>query len=368
MIGAARGAVLSATNPLLDLFTLIPQTGAPSYPLARWLTLAAPFSASYAIFDVSTDDKLLSPVQVFPGSGTQPVDLMNDLIPDAPDGGHYAANWTVPSGEALGKHEIRWTVVPAAGAQPVIVREEFDVGIGYLGGAFAAYALPSDVRDEGVDSATSDVRIQRALMRASARIELLTRRHFEPRLRTFSLDGTNNRALRFDVPVMAITSIRYEDGTLNVDPLNLRVYNRWLSENLLSPDDRADPRIEWMNWERPFIWRFIKEPTAIWYEGRKNVVVAGLFGYTEPDGTFTGATPDRIRELCKALAIRELPGIVSDPEDRFDLRARHRITQETTRDQSYVMSPDNRMAEFTGDPELDEIICEFMAPPFIGST
>lgn len=352
MIGVARDATVNASNPLLDVYVLIGGL------------LAAPFEARYAIFDVSDDDKLLAPVQVFPTTPntTQAVNLSTGRVST----GRYAATWTVAGNEPLGRHEIRWFVTPEDGAPVVTIREEFDVLIGALNGAFNAYALPSDLREEGfLSTDVSDARLQRALLSASERIERITRRFFEPRMLNIKLDGTSSTSLRFNMPIIAVESIAYEETIAEIDSTRLRVYNRHLS-GLTSPDDRDDPRIEWTNWERPFIWRFVREPTRVWNKGRQNVLVSGLFGYTDPDGTFAGSTPRRIREAAKMLAARDLPKIADG--DKVWAKIAHRITSDTTRDQSQGFDPDRRVAEFTGDPEIDAILCDYMAPPFVGST
>lgn len=358
MIVVPRGASLSAANPLLGVYVL--ERG----------VLAAPTSASYAIFDVSDDDRMLSPVQVYPPSGEQAVDPELDRVGDLL-AGHYAATWSVPALETLGRHAIRWTVATADGTRTF--SEEFDVAAGVVGGRFRGYALPSDLRAEGVGVDVSEVRIQRALATSAAFIERVTSRFFDPRALSLSLDGTGDPVLRFSVPVIAVSSVDYLDDageSAAVDLAGLRVYNRWITEGLTNPDDRDDPRAEWA-------WRDF--PAAIgsgcymWREGRKNVRVRGLFGYTDPGDNYVGDTPVRIRHLAAMLALRELPAAWGDAGLRDEVRNRHRILSETTRDQSYTLGRDSRLgaqgggAEFTGDPDLDQILIEFMAPPFVGS-
>lgn len=358
MIVAPRGAALGAARPLLRVVVL--EAGA----------LAEPSALSFAVFDVSDDDKLLQPVQVFPGTGEHPVDLDLDRVPGPLDVGHYAAAWTVPALEPLGKHEVRWTVVTPSGTRTY--REEFDVAVGAVGGSFDAYALPSDLRDEGVGDDFSEARLQRALARATEYVEKVTRRFFGPRVLSLSLDGSGSGEQRVDAPVIALASASYVDeaGSEALQLSDVRVYNRWLTEGLTSPDDRDDPRVGWVAPERPFPFPDGNTRYRAWTRGRQNVRLVGIFGYTEPDGSPTGRVPDRIREVTKLLALRDLPGAWSDPETRAEVRSRGRLVSETTRDQSYTLGRDLRVdaAEFTGDPDIDQVLVDFMAPPYVGST
>jgi len=54
-------------------------------------------------------------------------------------------------------------------------------------------------------------------------------------------------------------------------------------------------------------------------------------------------------------------------KDAQEERKRSRIMQETTDRHAYMLFPDKRPSEFTGDPEIDAILVQFMAPPGMGS-
>ena len=68
MVAIGRGEILSASNPKL---TFIAQLDG---------MLVEPTSVDFAIFDRSDPSKSVIPVQVFPNSGTQGVDLVTDKI------------------------------------------------------------------------------------------------------------------------------------------------------------------------------------------------------------------------------------------------------------------------------------------------
>ena len=344
-----REVQLGATNPLLRLYCVV--GGA----------LVEPDTAVWSVYDVGDDDKLLSPVLRDAGQ----VEAVTDILPV----GVYAADWLVPGDEPLGRHEVRWEF--SYGGVTYAHREEFDVAVGVAGGLFRSYALPSDMRAEGVPSDYSEARLQRALASAAETIDKVTNRFFEPRPLDLTLDGTGGPALRFGFPVIAVASVAYVgDYSAEVPLARVIAYNRWLTEGMALPDDRDDPRIALMpdGYDLP---RYRALPRHMpWLAGRRNVRVAGLFGYTDPDGSPTGKTPEAIREACKAIALRDLPGMYSGADERDAERSRGRVLSETTRDQSRTRGADPRLAAagWTGDPDVDAVLARYAAPPFVGST
>lgn len=344
-----RGAQLGAALPLLRMYALV--GGA----------LVEPDSAAWSVYDVGDDDKLIQPVL----RDTGVVEAVTDVLPT----GAYAAAWAVPVDEPLGRHEVRWTFT--YGGTTYAYREEFDVAPGVVGGAFRSYALPSDLRAEGACSEFSEARIQRALNRAGELIDRLTNWFFGPREMALTLDGTGGPALRFYFPVMGVASMAYVGDYAADVPLDrVRVYNRWLTEGMVLPDDRYDARIALLpdGYQLP---RFNAYPRELpWVAGRRNVQVKGLFGFTEPDGTPLGRVPDAIVEVCKTLALRDLPSLYSGADERDAERFRGRLLSETTRDQSRTYGADPRLAAagWTGDPDVDAVLARYAAPPFVGST
>lgn len=373
MVALALGSAASAANPVLDAYVLRIDAGPP-----QTATLAEPASLAFQVFDVSTETKQSTPVQVYPAQAGQRHAV--DLVADRVGPGRYAAAWSVPGNAALGRYEVRWFCTMDEGGPEVRWRREFDVLTGVAGFGAAGYCLLADLREEGLTAASvSDARLQRLIAEASRQIERWTRRWFEPRALSLRLDGTKSRALRFDAPIIVLDGVQYEEDADLVDASNFRVYNRHITEGLLSPDDRDNPRVEWQSERRPWIapigtaWPVV---TPVFHEGRQNIVASGLFGYTDPDGSFVGGTPEGIRRATMLMVLREASKLTA-ANARFDARERHRLINERTRDQSYQLSPGRAalagqagtgVGGWTGDPAIDDLVDQFVAPPRILST
>jgi hypothetical protein len=105
--------------------------------------------------------------------------------------------------------------------------------------------------------------------------------------------------------------------------------------------------------------------------GQKNVVIAGVFGYTEPDGSTVGSIPEDIQHCCALLTLRT-SRFLGDPDRELE-NAAFRITMEKTRQQSISFAmPTGRAGSmafgyFTGDPEIDAILAAYMRPPALGA-
>jgi hypothetical protein len=152
---------------------------------------------------------------------------------------------------------------------------------------------------------------------------------------------------------------------------NLIVYNRHLTQGLLNPDDRRRPMLEVVGLEA--WWAELGYfPVNTW------VQITGLWGFTElpldaaPAETYEGSqiptshgsTPALIVEVAKRLVVREVAQL-ADVAGREDARWRHRIIAERTRSQSYQMESLTNLARLggpTGDPDIDEILVEFLRP------
>lgn len=367
MPALARGQPSDCSNPVLDLFTQV------SGLLVDVAVL------EFQIFDVSDPGKRLAPVQVHPEvTGERaPVDVAA-LCPagDKLSTGHFAARWTPPIDEAIGTHEVRWFFRLTPGSPEQTFREEFEVLVEVAGFSATGYAFVSDLRDEGVtpDDA-SDARLQQLIALASRYVERITGRFYEPRLQTLTIDGSGGRTLLFGDAIIGVEAVSidtspWSQGDLLVDPELYRVYNRHLTQGLLLPDDRDNPRIEFVHSSDLLGVRF-QPPQAslssfVWPCGSQNITVRGAFGYTEPDGSPTGRTPELIRHATKLLVMRELPRL-TDLDRREDAQRRWRLTSERTRDQSYTLEALRLRGEFTGDPEIDTILAAFARPPDLGA-
>ncbi len=370
----AQGGSNGAAAPTLDIWIPAPEglfdVGGAAIPPGE---LVDPTAITFAVFDISTDEKRGHPSQIFPGSGTQAVDLVADRI----GVGHYAPAFTLsPTGE-LGAHEIHYFVQIEPGGPIIRSRVEFDV-LAFVGGdGLLGYALISDFRAEGVSlSKHSDERLRRLIGGAKRYIDTVTRRYFEPRGATVRIDGNNTRTLNLREPIIGVASINTVDslGQMNpIDVTGVRIYSRHLSQRLTQPDDRNAPRIEWIT-QQPFLvggsgsyYPAQQYRSGSWPRGTQNIVIAGVFGYTDPDGSLTGCTPDAARRATMLLVWRNLPKL-SDVNGRFDAQARHRIKSEKTREQSYELVPGKSgMGAFTGDVEIDDLLEMLCAPMQIES-
>lgn len=365
----ARGQRSDGANPVLDLFT--PTRG----------VLVDPPALTFQIFDVSDDDKRASPVQVFPGAaGARAPVLITATWPDGDKlgRGHFVARWTPAPTEAIGAHEIHWILPSTSGGPEQTVIEDFDVVAEVAGSSAAVYALVSDLRAEGVMAKdASDVRIARMIRLASQYIDRVTGRFFSPRAMTLTLDGSGRRSLLLGHPIIGIGDVKMFAGMfddlaeLPVIPSFFRVFNRHLTQGLLDPDDREDPRLEFFH--ESDLLGVHATPAAVlglgalvWLTGVQNVIVDGVFGYTDPDGSPAGRTPDLIRHVTKLLVMRELPAM-ADFAWREERRQRWRLTAERTRDQSYNLDLLRAQGLFTGDPEIDAILVSFQRPAQLGA-
>jgi len=110
----------------------------------------------------------------------------------------------------------------------------------------------------------------------------------------------------------------------------------------------------------------IESGSLVWLPGTQNIILEGLFGYTEPDGTLVGTTPELIRHVTKLLVLRELP-VMTDLSRREERQRRWRLVSERTRDQGYSLEALQAQGAFTGDREIDVILASFSRPPQLGA-
>ena len=228
------------------------------------------------------------------------------------------------------------------------------------------YVSVADVRAEGITVAdASDERIEAIIRLAERYIERVTGRFFEPRPQSLTIDGPSGRVLRLGHPIIRIDVVAVDSSSATtpvpIDPSSYRVYNRHLTQGLLIPDDRDDPRIELVRGGDASVGL-----DAIWPCGVQNVRVAGVFGYTDPDGSPMGVTPMLIRHTTKLLVLRELP-LMADLDGREDAQRRWRLTSERTRDQAYTLGALASQGAFTGDREIDLILAVYTRPADLGA-
>lgn len=362
----ARSAVVGPANPLLVLSAITRGNVVTPDNLARAGTLLDVYDATWRI--LNTSDPTVDPTVITSGA----VDTVADRIST----GRYAARWTVPTAEALGEHSIEWTYRFAAGDDPEVVTDKFDVIP--AGMRRPGYCTIQDLLDEGYS--TDDATMKRmwlAINKASGLVDRLTGRFFEARYNpNFKVDGLGGRMLLLDIPIVALAHMTFDTSPfspadLPVDSSLFRVYSRHITQGMRSPDDRENPKIELFYSSEDLIGR--RAPysfsSLIFPRGQQNVSLDGIFGYTELDGSTVGGTPQLIRHATMLIAAKELYKLKTGRDEREDGRARPFLVSESTRDQSYQLDAKRNEGlahGLTGDPEVDQILIQFMRPPSFG--
>lgn len=205
-----------------------------------------------------------------------------------------------------------------------------------------AYCTIQDIREEGITvEQASDSKLYMLIELATSFIDGVTGQWFEPRPMELRLDGNDSEILL--LPVFLI-SISVKGVRINGQAISdFRIYNRFW------PDDRFNPQIY-----REAGWPF----------GKQNIIIDGVWGFVEKEGE-GHRTPTLITQAAKRLVIRELPAL--GDVDAQDARQRVRIVQESTDGHQYSLARETRFTDYTGDPEIDEILIRYRLPAAIGS-
>jgi hypothetical protein len=355
MTTLSRGGSSNTANPILDTFLI---------------TNGVLFDPAVLEFQVRSVD----------GEVVYPVDGSRALVnlQDVPYGhrmsrGRYLAEWAVPSSAEVGRYTLQWfyrVLVTDAFEYTYFTPFEVIQASPALWLGQRSYGYVKGLRDEGVGAPYSDAHLYQRLALATRLFEQFTGRVFVPIYKVIRRAATHTRALSFDEPIIALDGVWREDNpTFDVDPsldlAQLRVYNRHL-EGLSDPDDREDPRIEYLQggtFSEGYGYGFSRRPT----------VVRGVFGYTEPDGSPTGGVPPLVERAVYLLAVKDLPKL-GDALGRDDSVNRWKLTSESTRDQSYTKfsgvdaaSRSAMIGATTGDPEIDSIIHLYRRGPRFGA-
>lgn len=397
MISLVPGQVSSSTSPAL---IFIAQVVGQAVPAA---------SLSFRILDIHTPELEANPSVIF---GPHTVDLVNDIIQVltsagyapgldqmSPTAGFYAAAWTVPSDLPTGKYLIEWTYLltqptsstvsyvnteaPPSG----VVSKVFEVvaaGSVMTNLSLSAYNSPQPLYSLVTDARAflgcdkrdvSDVSLKKLIMKASAFVERVTNRYFEPRYTTQRLGGNSSRKLQLGPAICSVSSVGIDteptqSGDLVVELDLLRIYNRHLAQGLLDPDDRDSPMLEFVHSDDLYGIRFIpfrgiSLRSLAWPIGVQNIHVRGFFGYTDPDGSPWGETPELIQHVTRLICAREVHKIGSDK--REDAQWRWRVTTDKTRDNEVQMVEQPQWGSYTGDPSIDSILSSYLRPPRMGS-
>ncbi len=294
--------------------------------------------------------------------------------------GRYAATWA-PGSAAAGQFFVRWYYKVLSTDNEKQFDQEFELTALPYKPLQRHYAAVYDLVERGFPSTFTAAQTQRAIERASALVELYTGRGpgaFDPIYKTIEVNGSSARALLLGEPICAIEQVLlslispFRESDLSIVSQALRIYNRHLTNNLFSPDDRNSPKLEFIHGddlngvnfdiERQSIFRL---DSLIWPRGQKNVQIKGIFGYTDPDGSFVGSTPSMLREATILLALRNFSSTCA--EDRQANQRQSRITQENTRDQGFQYAQPWLKGFLTGDAEIDQILASYIRPPVFGA-
>jgi hypothetical protein len=201
------------------------------------------------------------------------------------------------------------------------------------------YCTLDEIRAEGITTEqASDARINLLIPMACQYIDQTTRQFFEPREFPLLFDGRNEKMIFLPVFPIEVTAVTV-NGAVVTDCV---FYNRFF------PDDRRVPRV----------LRPVGFPT-----GNQNVSITAKWGFVEKVGT-DYKTPAQINQVAKKLVIREIPTL-ADTEGQEE-KKRGRIISENTDGHSYTLDKLVASANYTGDPEIDEVLFMYRAPVSIG--
>ena len=242
-----------------------------------------------------------------------------------------------------------------------------------------AYTSVANMRTQGIPDPPDDAEVESLILRASRFIDRVTGRFFFPVEKDRTVDGRGGRILQLQEPIISVEEVEilpdpFVSGGTIVGFDVMKIYNRHLTEELVRPDDRDDPKIEFLHGRdllgqrgRPF------EPTIglttfVWPVGPQTVRVKGFFGYTDFDSSNSqGVTPDLIREVTERIVARNFKPLISSTGGG---PVAGPVIRHKTRDQEIHFSDIKgsvRETNITGDPEIDNILLLFMRPIDLGA-
>lgn len=284
MPALTRGELSDVSNPKLDLY--MKDAGGTPVDVAE---------LSFQIFEkVSTPG---SPVQVFPSSGRQTVDIVGDRL----ETGHYVAEYEVPSNALLGTWMIKWFTRYQSESPEQTFIEEFEILSSASISAGDMYISVADVRAAGLTiNPPDDSTIFASIVLWQQVLERVTRQWFRPIPVTLYLDGTDSDTLHLPVPIISISELRINNDDTALEPRRYKVYS-----GALLPDDRKNPRIKLVDnfgYERDIYTASDRTRRSRFHMGRQNQYIRGVFGFVEADGS----TPALIKRAMLKLVIKDV--------------------------------------------------------------
>jgi hypothetical protein len=361
MLALVRGETSSVTNPKIYFaYVKSDPTGGGR--------MATPYSLEYEV--------------LYPDGTVKVARTAVNLTTEAVNCG-YAPTIAFLVGDPLGNYTVNWFAELTNTADEETWKTVFPLlAVGSL--IPDGYASIAQMRDEGVPVAFNDARLKMAIEIASRRIENITRRFFEPRFKTIDVDGVGGPMILLEDPIIGICDIDYVFDSVSPSEIpvaleNLRIYNRHM-RGLINPDDRANPKIEFINCYALYgMDSYTGEEFTRYREGayqtrfavgQQNVRMTGWFGYTDPDGSPLGKTPDLISYVCILMAMQSVRPAWKNFGSSSGSGSHGNLIQERTRDQTvwYETGVDASFkAGITGDPTIDQILSRFMAPMRLGA-
>jgi hypothetical protein len=228
------------------------------------------------------------------------------------------------------------------------------------------YATVADLRDEGVTAvAASDARLARLCDEATSLIDRVTGQFFEPRTRTIRVNGRGAPTVELPVPPIRLTRVQVEYEAYAGGPMVPFPFVPGAAFDL--PLDASTMDVRGAPTGPDFDGGYLTLRHGLLFpRGHANVVIDGLWGFTEDDGTPDGRTPLAIRRACLLLVLRNLAPLADDAS--FEARSRWRILEERTRDQSYRLDAAKVSGlVLTGDPEVDALLVSYVRPAPLGA-
>lgn len=332
------------------------------------------FALSYEVLDTTTLEKQLDPDIVVVKTAI-PVDAC-EVTGGKLSTGRYCIGTSFAADYDLGTYTLRWYFTPKDGDDEIVVDEPLII-TDQAHGSPDYYVTIQDIYDSGVSpDLWTPTQVQKAIKQAQALIDRSTGRHFAPAYNAnMRHDGRGGPKLLFREPIIAIESVAsdyefYLDFTFEEYLDTFYVYNRHM-RGQLKPDDRNNPKIEFSYGSRPL------GPVGKFPDGSQDVKVAGVFGYTDADGTPMGTTPEDILYVMKLLSWKYTPPTNSEEADMVNNE--YKITSERTRDQAVSYSAAAAVGGgggggggggigtwtyVTGDPAIDSVLYRYKLGPY----
>lgn len=287
-----------------------------------------------------------------------------DLEADRISLGRFVCNWEVPADadtEVFYRLEAEWV----EGGRTRKAYKTFEVLPYDLGLDGTHFCFMKDLLDEGIMTDEDDLnRYAKLIKSVSSQIRKITRRNFATEYKTLKLDAMSSSSIvALSESIIGVEKVRFpEYFETNQDETTFEVYARHLSQNLLQPDDRDYPHLKFHGGLLGVVQE--RQP-AKFRAGPQGVEIVGLFGYTDPDGSCDGETPDDIRRVCIAMVNRESP-VISDTDERESRMDRGFITHESTHSQSYTKDAQGVSKGVTGDRWIDNTLARYTLSFTIG--